>query len=109
ELQTVKIGGEVLSPVTAVFSANKSFKYYVSQAGGFTEQALKKRSYIVYANGSAKSTKNFLGIKSYPNVEPGSEIFVPKREPREKLSPQAWVGLGSAVASMAAIIVSLLK
>src|SRR5690606_11994954 len=63
ELQTVNVGGEVLSPVTAVYIPNKSLKYYVSQGGGFSEQALKKRTYVVYANGSAKSTSSFLGIR----------------------------------------------
>lgn len=111
ELQTVNVGGEVLSPVTAVYLPTRSFKGYISQAGGFTEQALKKRSYVVYANGSVQSTKNFLGIRNYPTIEPGAQIYVPQKKFRERqvLSPQAWVGLGSAVASMAAIIVTLLK
>jgi len=111
ELQTVKVGGEVLSPVTAVYVDNRGLKYYISQAGGFSEQALKKRSYVVYANGSVKSTSNFLGIRSYPNIEPGAEVFVPMKQYREKqtLSPQAWVGIGSTIASMAAIIFSIIN
>src|SRR5690606_28739329 len=109
ELQTANVGGEVLSPVTAVYVPGRSLKYYISQAGGFSEQALKKRTYVVYANGSAKSTGSFLGIRNYPNIEPGTEIYVPKKQFREKqsLSPQAWVGIGSTIASMAAIIFSL--
>jgi len=111
QLQTVNVGGEVLAPVTAVYLPNRTFKGYISQGGGFTEQALKKRSYVVYANGSVKSTKSFLGIRSYPSIEPGAEIYVPQKRIRDRqpLSPQAWVGLGSSIASMAAIIVTLLK
>jgi len=111
ELQTVKIGGEVLSPVTAVYSPKRGLKYYISQAGGFSEQALKKRSYVVYANGSVKSTGSFLGIHAYPQIEPGAEIFVPKKEYRERqtISPQAWVGIGSTIASMAAVIFSIIN
>jgi len=111
ELQTVQVGGEVLSPVTAVYVPNRGLKYYISQAGGFSEQALKKRSYVVYANGSVKSTKNFLGIHNYPNVEPGAEVFVPKKEFRQRqtISPQAWVGIGSTIASMAAVIFSIIN
>ncbi|MGN7205184.1 SLBB domain-containing protein [Pedobacter sp. SAFR-022] len=111
EQQTVDVGGEVLSPVTAVYLPNRSFKDYISQAGGFTEQVLKKRAYVVYANGSVQSTKSFLGIKTYPKIEPGAQIYVPKKKYRERqtLSAQAWVGLGSAIASMAAVIVTLLK
>lgn len=111
ELQTVNVGGDVLSPVTAVYVPSRGFKYYISQAGGFSEQALKKRSYVVYANGSVKSTKNFLGIRTYPNIEPGAEVFVPKKEYRQRqaISPQAWVGIGSTIASMAAVIFSIIN
>src|SRR5690606_11703998 len=111
ELQTVNVGGEVLSPVTAVYIPNKGLKYYISQGGGFSEQALKKRTYVVYANGSAKSTSSFLGIRNYPHIEPGAEIYVPKKQYRERqtMSPQAWVGIGSAIASMAAIIFSMIN
>ncbi|WP_165870278.1 SLBB domain-containing protein [Albibacterium bauzanense] len=111
ELQTVKVGGDVLSPVTAVYVPNRGLKYYISQAGGFSEQALKKRSYVVYANGSVKSTNNFIGIRTYPQIEPGAEIFVPKKEFRQRqtISPQAWVGIGSTIASMAAVIFSIIN
>lgn len=109
ELQTVKVSGEVLSPVTAVYNNNKGFKYYISQAGGFSQKALKRRAYVVHANGSAQSTSNFLFFKFYPQVKPGSQIFVPQKEEKERLSPQAWVGMGSGIASVAAIIFSIIN
>jgi len=109
KLQTVKVSGEVLSPVTSVYRSGKGFKFYISQAGGFTQRALKRRSYVIYANGEAKSTANLLFFKFYPRIEPGAEIFVPRKLERERLSPQAWIGMGTGVASLAAIIVSLLK
>ncbi len=109
KLQTVRINGEVLSPVNTVYHKGASFKDYISQAGGFSQDALKRRSYIVYANGSARSTKSFLGIKSYPPVEPGADIYVPQRPERTRMSPQAWVGLGTGFASLAAIIISIFK
>lgn len=109
QLQTVRINGEVLSPVNTVYREGMSFKDYVSQAGGFSAEAQRKKSYVIYANGSARSTKSFLGIKTYPKVEPGAELFVPQKPQREKMSPQAWIGMGTGVASLAAIIVSLLR
>src|SRR5699024_9938794 len=78
-------------------------------AGGFTEKSLKRRSYVVYANGSTARTKSFMGIKSYPHIEPGAEIYVPEKKEREPLSPQAWVGLGTSMATLAAIIFGILK
>lgn len=109
ELQTVKIDGEVLSPVTTLYRPNKSFKYYLGNAGGFTENSIKRRAYVVYANGSTARTKSFLGIKSYPVIEPGAEIYVPQKKERQPLSAQAWIGLGTSMASLAAIIFGILK
>lgn len=104
ELETVKVMGEVLNPNNVVYVKGKSLKYYVNQAGGFTDNALKKRVFVQYANGAVKGKSG-----GYPEVKPGAEIVVPKRAPREKMNVQAWVGLGTGIASLAAIIVSLLR
>lgn len=109
ELQTIKVDGEVLSPVTTLYRPNRKFKYYLGNAGGFTEKSLKRRSYVVYANGATARTKSFLGFKSYPNIEPGAEIYVPEKKERQPLSAQAWIGLGTSMASLAAIIFGILK
>jgi protein involved in polysaccharide export with SLBB domain len=108
-LQTVKVGGEVLNPNSIVFEGGRSFKAYVNGAGGFTDNSSKSRAYIKYANGSAKSTSKFLFFNSYPKVKPGSEIFIPRKPEREKMNAQTWIGIGTAVASMAAIVVSLIR
>ena len=109
ELQTVKVDGEVLSPVTTLYRPNRKFKYYLSNAGGYTENSLKRRSYVVYANGSTARTKSFIGFKSYPAMEPGAEIYVPQKKERQPMSAQAWIGLGTSMASLAAIIFGILK
>jgi len=104
ELETVKVVGEVLNPNNVVYVKGKNLQYYVNQAGGFTDNALKKRVFVQYANGAVKGKSG-----GYPEVKPGAEIVVPKRAPREKMNVQAWVGLGTGIASLAAIIVSLLR
>jgi protein involved in polysaccharide export with SLBB domain len=109
QLQTVKVTGEVLNPNNIVFSSTKGFKQYVNGAGGFTNTALRKGAYIKYANGSVESARKFLFFNNYPKVKPGAEILVPKRALTERLTAQGWIGIGTAVASMAAIIVSLLR
>lgn len=108
-LQTVKVSGSVLNPNNIVYLPGKGFKSYVKGAGGFMQNALKKRAYIKYANGSVAGSGKFLFFNTFPQVKPGAEIFVPKRAEREPMSVQAWVGLGTAVASLGAIIVSLLR
>jgi len=104
ELETVKVVGEVLNPNNVVYVKGKSLKYYVNQAGGFTDNALKKRVFVQYANGAVKGKDG-----GYPEVKPGAEIIVPKRAPRERLSSQAWIGIGTGIASTLAIIISLFK
>src|SRR5690606_29991103 len=51
QLQTVRMRGEVLYPTTARYDVNRGFKNYISRAGGFSENARKGRSYVIYANG----------------------------------------------------------
>ncbi|WP_293302769.1 SLBB domain-containing protein [Pedobacter sp. UBA4863] len=109
QLQTIKVTGEVLNPNSIVYIPGKSFKQYINGAGGFTSGAWKNRAYIKYANGSAEAAKKFLFFNNYPKVKPGAEILVPVKAEREKISPQAWIGIGTGLASLAAIIVSLLR
>lgn len=109
QLQTVKVTGEVLNPNSIVYMPGKSFKQYLNSSGGLTFNAYKRGMHIKYANGSVEGTKRFLFFNNFPKIKPGSEIIVPKRAEREKISPQAWIGIGTGLASLAAIIVSLLR
>lgn len=109
QLQTVKVSGEVLNPNSIVYLPGKGLKQYVNGAGGFTTSARKGNVYVIYPNGSAAAVSSFLFFRSYPKIKPGSEILVPKRADREKVSPQAWIGIGTALASLGAIVVSLLR
>ena len=109
QLQTVKVIGEVLKPNSMVFIPGRTLKQYISGSGGFSFNAYKKATYVVYPNGSVEAAKKFLFFNNYPRVTAGSEIFVPKRAERSKLGIAGLVGLSTAVASMAAIIVSLLR
>jgi len=109
QLQTVRVSGEVLNPNNIVFRSGKSFKNYINGAGGFTANALKGRAYVKYANGSVEGARSFLFFNNYPKIKPGAEILVPKRAERERLTASAWIGIGTGLASLGAIIVSLLK
>lgn len=107
ELQTVSMNGELLYPSSARYDRSKGFRSYIAEAGGFTRQADKKRAYVVYANGSVDRTNSFLFFKNYPRVKPGAEIIVPQKQ--GGLSAQAWVGIGSSLASIALTIVTVIN
>lgn len=74
---TVNVGGEVLKPVSVQFESGKGFSSYLSAAGGFTKNAYRNRAFVVYPNGRAAKTHQFLGIRAYPKIIPGSSIFIP--------------------------------
>jgi protein involved in polysaccharide export with SLBB domain len=109
ELQTVKVNGAVLYPVTTSYADGKTFKYYVSQGGGFSEKSVRKRAYVIYANGSVRSTRKVFLFNNYPSIEPGAEVFVPKKEAKRPISAGEIVGISSALASLAVIILNLVK
>lgn len=104
QLETVRVQGEVLYPNTVRFQEGTSFKNYISASGGFSSQAKVSKAYIVYSNGSAKRTKNFLFFRKFPKVKPGADVIVPKREPRRKLSPGEILGISSSLATIALIV-----
>lgn len=107
EKQTVAVQGEVLMPTLIRYEKSKSLKEYINNSGGFSEKAKKRKTYVVYANGDVKSTKRFLWIKNYPKIEPGAIILVPKSEPKKKVTLAEFVGLSSALLSLALLIQTL--
>ncbi len=105
ELETVKMTGQLLYPISSRYDRGKNFKNYIADAGGFSENADRRKAYVVYANGSADRTRSFLFFKNYPEVRPGAEIIVPQKANRVRMSPQAWVGIGTGLASLALTII----
>lgn len=105
----VKISGEILLATQVPFQKEYHFSDYISSAGGFAPQALRRRSYVIYANGEAASTKHFLFLKFYPKIKPGSEVVIPKRADRKGASTGEMIGIASALASLAGVVIALLR
>ena len=102
---TVRISGNVNAPNTVAFADGEKYKYYIRQAGGFGERAKKRHAYIVYQNGT-------IAVAKKAKVEPGCEIVVPTKAPRDASSLQQWLSLGTTAASlttMFATIYNILK
>lgn len=76
---TVAVKGRVNSPRNIVWREGKSWKWYIQQAGGYSDSADEDRVYVRFADGSVETRDN--GISSRPN--PGSEVIVPFRKPPE--------------------------
>ena len=99
---TVRISGMVMYPNTVSFAEGKTLKYYIEQAGGFTQQAKKKKTYVIYMNGQIKRGK--LGSTSV--IEPGCEIIVPVKE-KNKAALQNILSIATTSASLATMIASI--
>ncbi len=107
--QTVQLSGEVLYPSYASYEKTKTFRGYVNSAGGFTRRADKSRSFVVYPNGSAKNTRNFLLWRDYPKVDPGSEIVIPVKPERRSVSAGEILGISSGLASLSLVIIQIIN
>lgn len=107
--QTVAVSGEILFPVRIVYQSGKSLRSYVNGAGGCTGKALKRGTYVVYANGKAKGTKNFVVFKHYPKIKPGCEIIIPAKEENKKLSATEIAGLASSFASLIVLTITVIS
>lgn len=105
----VKVTGNVLLTSEIPYRSGKGFKYYINSVGGVDNKGWKRKAYIIYPNGKAAVTSSFLFFRSYPKVEPDSQIVVPEKPERKKMSAGEWVGMGSVLASLALLIVTAFK
>ncbi|WP_081681358.1 SLBB domain-containing protein [Flectobacillus major] len=110
-LETVKLSGELLNPVSVAYREGLGVRDYLAQAGGLTENAVKGRIFVKYANGLSDRTRKFFVFKSYPSVEPGAEIIVPSspKESGSKLSTGERIAILGAISSLAYIIVNIIN
>jgi protein involved in polysaccharide export with SLBB domain len=105
----ITLTGEVLKPVSVQYLQNKSFRYYISAAGGFSSKAKKAKSFVIYSNGRSKKAGSFLGLfKAYPKILPGSTVVVPAKPARDgKFDPSKAGILVSALTTLATTIAIL--
>ena len=97
---TVKISGDVLKPNTVALKDHKDYKYYVEQAGGYGKRARKSHTFIIYQNGTiAKASKG--------KIEPGCEVVVPTKGPKDATAIQQWIGMSTSLASLATMFISV--
>jgi protein involved in polysaccharide export with SLBB domain len=105
----IKVGGAVFLTTQVPYSKNNSFGNYITAAGGYSADAIKRKAYIVYANGEAARSTKFLFFTFRPRVKPGSEIIVPKKAEGKKVSTGELIGISSSIASLAGLIIALLR
>ncbi len=102
---TVKVNGAVMYPNTVGYVAGKSVSYYINQAGGFSSDAKKRETYILYMNGMVAK------VGHNAKVRPGCEIVVPiKAEAKMTTAEKLAMGTGiTSIATMIATLANVLK
>lgn len=103
-VNTVKINGAVMYPNTVSYKKGESLRYYINQAGGYGNNAKKRKVYVVYMNGTVSRLKS----KSKA-IEPGCEIIVPQKDNRNKMSPAEIISMGTSAASLATMVATLVN
>lgn len=99
---TVKINGEVMYPNTVGYQKGKKAKYYINQAGGYSNKAKKSQTYIIYMNGTIAK------VSEGARPMPGCEIFVPQKK-MNTMTVAEKLAIGSASASIATMIATLVN
>ena len=99
---TVRIQGEVLYPNTVHYISGKPVRYYVNQAGGFSNRARRAKTYVVYMNGT-------VDVGAGAKLEPGCEIVVPARSDKDKLTTAEWLAIGTSAASITTMVATIIN
>ena len=107
--QDVRILGEVLNPIGLAYEKGKTLKHYINRSGGFSHNARRNKTYVIYSNGTTQVTHSFFG-RNYPPIEPGSQIIVPRKPEKQQIdNPGKWLGIASTMGTIAIAISTLLK
>ena len=79
---TVKISGDVMYPTSMNYRQGETLSYYIKRAGGYGDNARKRRVYAVYMNGSVELVNHH----SKKAIQPGCEIVVPSKKNKRQMT-----------------------
>ncbi|MBE0651538.1 MAG: SLBB domain-containing protein [Bacteroidales bacterium] len=90
--QTVTVTGAVMNPITLSYIKGESVRFYIRKSGGFSQDARRSKTYVIYANGTSSTG-------SWINVQPGSQIVVPQKPVRKSFSLESVARIFSILVS----------
>ena len=100
---TVKISGDVMYPSSINYKEGETLSYYIDRAGGYGDNARKRKTYVIYMNGSVQ-----LVPRHYKKaIQPGCEIVVPSKNSKNKLTTAETVAIGTSAASITTMMVTI--
>lgn len=102
---TINVIGNVYNPGLIAFSKNMRFHDAISLAGGYRPYSLKRKSYIIKANGEIILARNGL-FKRSKSISPGDTIIIPNDESEREISPnQLFNDLSSILLNILSIFI----
>ena len=110
-LQTIKLTGAIQNPLAVSYKEGFTLRDYIAEAGGYSDNADKKNTYVTYANGISNQIRRFFIFKKNPVISPGAEIVVPKNPAGAKkgLTAAEAIGLTSSLVSVSFAILTLVN
>jgi protein involved in polysaccharide export with SLBB domain len=103
---SVRVTGAVNSPGSVLYRRGAGLDYYLSAAGGFAPSAEKGQVSVRYANGEVRTRRGGLLFSSNPAPGPGSEVYVPAKDPNAPRTDK--VALFGAIAQILASTVAII-
>jgi protein involved in polysaccharide export with SLBB domain len=102
---SVRVTGAVNSPGSVLWRRGAGLGYYVSAAGGLARNADGGAVSVRQANGEVRTRGRFLFWRTDPEPGPGAEVFVPAKDPEDRVD---YVALFGAVAQILASTVAII-
>ena len=101
--------------INTAFVGDQNAKWYIDNYGaGFSNDAWKRTTQVVYPNGQAVATRKFLWFNLYPDVTPGADVVVDFKPPREDkkrffdgLDPQEMLSIIGSMTTTTALILAV--
>jgi polysaccharide export outer membrane protein len=102
----IYVSGEVIVPSPVLYKKGANPSYYISQAGGFKEEADEGRTVTLLPGGKKWEPSGWFFIPD-DEVLPGSTVYVPRKRPQEDKTLPILMNTLAIIASIAAITVSV--
>lgn len=102
-INTVKVNGAVMMPNTIAYLQGKNIDYYLNQAGGYGDNARKRKAFIIYMNGQITRVKG----DGKQQIEPGCEIVIPSKKYKNSKGIEGILGYATTFGSLGLMIASL--
>lgn len=107
--QEVRISGEIQNPIGQAYQNGRSLRYYVNRSGGFSDNAMKRKTFVIYSDGTTQVTRGLI-CHNYPKIEPGSQIIVPQKPEKSKTDNTGkWLAIASTLTTIMIAITTILK